>query len=134
MLTLAFLSGNASSDEPLRFNRDIRPILSDKCFLCHGFDASHREAGLRLDQRASATQKLESGTTAIVPNQAEMSMMIKRIISNDPDEVMPPPSSKLGKLTSKEVETLKHWINEGAPYEGSLGVRANRYQITEAIE
>lgn len=98
--------------EKLRFNRDIRPILSDKCFHCHGFDPKNRKAGLRLDTFEGA---IADG--GIVAGQAERSAIIERVLSHDPDEVMPPPESKLGRLSETEIATLQRWINEGAEYE-----------------
>lgn len=96
----------------LRFNDDIRPILSDKCFFCHGPDAAKREADLRLDLRDEAT-----ASGAIVPNHADRSEIIQRILSTDPDSQMPPPNSKLGRLSESDVSKLKQWIEEGAEYE-----------------
>mgnify|MGYP002378807549 FL=1 len=98
--------------DKLRFNRDIRPILSDKCFHCHGFDPKTRKAGLRLDTFEGAT---EDG--GIVAGRAERSGIIERVLSHDPDEAMPPPESKIGRLSDTEIATLKRWINEGAEYE-----------------
>src|SRR5687768_734178 len=80
-----------SAAEPLRYNRDIRPILSDNCFACHGPDKAKRDSGLRLDIREEAIRPAESGDTAIVPGRPEQSQLITRIITDDPDEVMPPP-------------------------------------------
>jgi hypothetical protein len=96
----------------LQFNRDIRPILSDKCFHCHGPDPKKREADMRLDDRAAAIE-----SKAIVPGKAETSLMIERIVTADPDDHMPPAKSKLGSLTADEIAILKQWINEGAEYE-----------------
>lgn len=109
---------NVLAEEPrLSFNRDIRPILSDTCFQCHGPDDQQRKAGLRLDRRSEAISAAESGATAIVPNDHAASELWKRITSTDTDLVMPPPS--LGKkLTARQLETLKAWIDQGAPYEG----------------
>ncbi|MBL9145439.1 MAG: DUF1553 domain-containing protein [Verrucomicrobiaceae bacterium] len=95
----------------LKFNRDIRPILSDKCFHCHGFDPKKREADLRLDQREAAIE-----AKAIIPGKADESEAIKRILATD-DDHMPPLKAKLGSLTPAEIATLKQWINEGAEYE-----------------
>jgi hypothetical protein len=90
------------------FTRDIRPILTGKCFQCHGPDDKVRKAGLRLDTRDGATKKLESGNAAITPGEI-------RITSNDSAHVMPP--AKVGKkLTSEEILALSRWINAGAPY------------------
>jgi hypothetical protein len=101
----------------LSFNRDIRPILSDNCFACHGPDNANRQAGLRLDTVELATAELDSGSRAIVPEQIDESELIARIVSDDPDSVMPPPEAKIGRLSAEQVEILKRWIAEGANYE-----------------
>src|SRR6266446_5874962 len=72
------------------YNRDILPILSSKCFACHGPDTAARKGGFRLDQHESATKKLKSGDTPIVPGQASASEVVRRINADDPDEQMPP--------------------------------------------
>jgi hypothetical protein len=109
--------GHSTADERLQFNRDIRPLLSNNCYLCHGPDAKHREGGLRLDQLGSATSKLESGHTAIVPGDVNASEMLKRLTSTDPNVMMPPPTS--GKsLTKEQIATLQRWIAAGAEYQG----------------
>ncbi|MDB6139876.1 MAG: Planctomycete cytochrome [Verrucomicrobiaceae bacterium] len=95
----------------LKFNRDIRPLLSDKCFFCHGPDSKKREAKLRLDERESAV-----GKEAIVPGRPDESEMIKRILATD-DDHMPPVKSKLSDFTPAEVAVLRQWISEGAEYE-----------------
>ncbi|HVJ47342.1 MAG TPA: DUF1549 domain-containing protein, partial [Luteolibacter sp.] len=105
-----FLAAPATA-APVSFNREILPILSDKCFHCHGPDASHREAELRLDIRAEAIKD-----DAVVPGKSADSEAILRILSTDPDEVMPPPKSHL-TLTVKEKDLLKRWIDEGAEYQ-----------------
>ncbi|MFN9850669.1 MAG: DUF1553 domain-containing protein [Planctomycetota bacterium] len=92
------------------FNRDIRPILSENCFYCHGQDSKKREAGLRIDTRAEA---VESG--AIVPGDVSASELIQRIVSEDPDTLMPPPRSNR-RLTSEQKQKLQAWIEAGAPY------------------
>jgi hypothetical protein len=92
------------------FSQIIRPILSDKCFSCHGPDSAHREADLRLDIREEA---LKNG--AIVPGKPEASSMVERILSTDPDTMMPPEKSHR-ILTAKEKELLQKWIADGAPY------------------
>jgi hypothetical protein len=105
-------------DRPrLSFNRDIRPILSDNCFACHGPDNANRQAGLRLDVRERAIEELESGTRAIVPADVAASELVARVLSDDPDLVMPPPQAKIGRLSDSQVETLKRWIADGAAYE-----------------
>jgi len=106
-----------AADRTIEFNRDVRPILSNNCFLCHGPDPKHREGGLRLDQRDSAVTKLESGRVGIAPGDVANSHIIQRITSQNPDEQMPPKAS--GKnLTTAEVEILKQWIAQGAEYQG----------------
>ena len=94
----------------ISFNRDIRPILSDRCFFCHGFDENHREADLRLDTRDEA----EYAWDVESPDDSEL---IRRIISNDPEAVMPPPDSHKKRLTDEEVALIRNWIQQGAPYE-----------------
>lgn len=99
----------------VEFNRDIRAILSDKCFVCHGPDSAKRKAGLRLDQRDAAVLKKE-GTAAIVPGKSAESELFRRISTADVDLQMPPPDSTL-KLTAAEIELLKRWIDDGAEYQ-----------------
>ncbi|MCB1061677.1 MAG: PSD1 domain-containing protein [Verrucomicrobiae bacterium] len=117
---LPFFPLDASSAETaeasLSFNADIRPILSDKCFHCHGPDSNKREGGLRLDVREAALSKLESDAIAIVPGKPEASEVIRRITNPDRQEVMPPPKSHK-ELSAAEIETLRTWIAEGATYE-----------------
>ena len=108
-----------SQGEPpqkLSFNQDIRAILSDACFQCHGPDDNKRHGGLRLDKANAAYGAGESGSIAIVPGKLEESEVNLRIISDDPELKMPPPDS--GKTLSKEqVELLRRWMSEGATYE-----------------
>lgn len=99
-----------AADE-IDFDRDIRPILSDKCYFCHGPDPKHREADLRLDQREVA---LEFG--AIVPGMPDESELVRRIFADSEDERMPPPDSRK-KLTDAQKELLRQWIAAGANYE-----------------
>ena len=117
-LSLAAIGhGAAPSPARLSFNRDIRPILSDNCFACHGPDHANRQAGLRLDTFELATAELDSGTRAIVPEKIDESELVARIITDDPDSVMPPPHAKIGRLSAEQVEIVKRWIAEGARYE-----------------
>ena len=101
------------ADEELDFNRDVRPILSDKCFFCHGPDAEHREADLRLDIAEGAFADRD-GHVAIIPHKPDESDFMKRIL--DVDEPMPPKESNK-VLTQKEINILKQWIAKGAKYE-----------------
>jgi hypothetical protein len=109
-LILAAAISHARS-EPPSFNRDIRPILADRCYACHGPDSGTRKAELRLDTFEGATD------WAIVAGDAESSEVIARVSSDDPDYRMPPPESKKPPLTAQEVELLRKWINAGANYE-----------------
>jgi hypothetical protein len=104
-----------AADPQLAFNRDIRPILSENCFSCHGFDEKSRKAKLRLDLPEEATREHKGGTP-IVPGDLAKSEVWQRIISDDPDDVMPPPKSHL-KLSAQDKATLKAWIQQGAKYE-----------------
>ncbi|MCL4217014.1 MAG: DUF1549 domain-containing protein [Candidatus Hydrogenedentes bacterium] len=100
--------------DDVSFDRDIRPILSDNCFLCHGPDPSSREAGLRLDQREHATADL-GGRAAIVPGDPDASALWRRVTETDPGDRMPPVAS--GKvLDAAQIGKLRAWIAEGAPY------------------
>ena len=105
--------------EEISYNFNVRPILSDKCFACHGPDAKKREAGLRLDIAESAFAPLQEtkGAYAIVPGKPEQSEVYKRIISQDPDYQMPTPDSHLALLNESEIAIVKKWIQQGAKYE-----------------
>ena len=107
----------AVSFSPVSFNRDIRPIMSDTCFRCHGPDKGTRLAGLRLDIREEALKKTKSGVIPIVPGKPEESEIIRRIFSKDENEVMPPIYAHK-ELTEAQKETIKRWVAEGAKYEG----------------
>lgn len=104
-----------AAERDLSFNRDIRPILSAKCFACHGFDAKKREADLRLDEADSAFADRD-GDRAIVPGDPAKSEVWRRITSSDPDEVMPPADSH-EPLDEEEKATIRKWIEAGAKYE-----------------
>ena len=108
---LAMVAPVRAADPPPDFNHEIRPILSDRCFACHGFDAKAREAELRLDTPEGAFKD-----KAIVPGKPADSLAWQRIVSTDPDEVMPPADSHL-KLSDEEKALLKRWIESGAAYQ-----------------
>ncbi len=99
------------------FNRDVRPILSDKCLACHGADAKHVEGGLRLDQFESATAKLDSGNQAIVAGQPKASELMRRIRLASEEELRMPPVRSHKNLSASEVNTLERWIEQGAVYQ-----------------
>ncbi len=106
---------DAGSLRKTSFNRDVRPFLSNTCFQCHGPDSKTREAGLRLDEAASAKADL-GGYVAIADGKPESSEAMLRIMSDDPDKKMPPPESGL-KLTDEEKEAFRRWIEQGAVFE-----------------
>lgn len=118
LLALLFVAPFAPTAhaEQLSFNRDIRPILSANCFACHGPDAKTREADLRLDVHEEAVA-VRDGVAAIRPGAPDDSEMIRRILTKDPDDVMPPPKAHLPALSPEKIDTLKRWISAGAPYD-----------------
>ena len=110
----------ARAGEDVRFNRDIRPLLADTCFRCHG--PAVKKAGLRLDQRDVALKPTESGAVPIVPGNAEESEIIRRIFSADESEVMPPPAARK-VLSAGQKALVKRWVEEGGSVRGALVVR-----------
>ncbi|MFT7620545.1 MAG: hypothetical protein ACI97A_004202, partial [Planctomycetota bacterium] len=114
LLFLLVVPTAAGQSKSIDFNRDIRPLLSKNCFSCHGPDAGHRKADLRLDLHDNVISKRD-GYQVVVPGDPEESELFLRVISEDSSELMPP--KKSGKALSKEqIELLKRWISEGAPY------------------
>ncbi|HSU55514.1 MAG TPA: PSD1 and planctomycete cytochrome C domain-containing protein [Candidatus Dormibacteraeota bacterium] len=116
-VAVAFLSASQSifaagkSSSSISYNRDVRPILSDNCFYCHGPDPNKRKAKMRLDIREEALKK-----EAFVPGKPEASELVRRIFATDPEDMMPPPKSNK-KLSAAQKETLRKWIAAGAKYE-----------------
>ncbi|MBX3440580.1 MAG: DUF1549 domain-containing protein, partial [Planctomycetaceae bacterium] len=102
---------HASETTTVDFRRDVRPLLSDKCFRCHGPD-EERASDIRLDQEASAKEVRHAGA-AVVPFDPQHSLLMQRILTDDPAARMPPPESGL-TLTAKETDLLNRWIAEGA--------------------
>jgi hypothetical protein len=119
MVLAAFWAGAAAvcaSPEPVRFNRDVRPIFSDNCFSCHGPDKAKRKAKLRLDTKDGLFSAIEN-RYPVVPGHPEQSELFRRITTHDPDDLMP--KSKTGQtLTAKQIDVIKRWIREGAKWEG----------------
>lgn len=113
VLILILILGTRTSQaqDKIHFNRDIRPILSENCFRCHGPSSAGRQGDLRLDERDAAVDK-----KAIVPGKSHESLLIERILSESEEERMPPPETKK-TLTSEQKELLKKWIEQGAEYE-----------------
>ncbi len=101
--------------ESVDYQRDVQPILAERCLHCHGQDAATRQGGLRLDERAAAFVGGDSGTPAIVPGEPDESELIRRVTSDDEGEVMPPADEKK-QLDGAQVEVLRQWITEGAHY------------------
>lgn len=116
-LTLGSAAGapKATPTDAIDFSAKIRPILSENCFACHGPDEKKRKAGLRLDIKSEAFKQLKSDNYAIVPGDLEKSELIRRLVTADEDDKMPPVKS--GKhLTSAQIELLRQWVAQGAPY------------------
>ena len=138
-LSLFFFNTNTYSAKEIPdivdFNFHVRPILSDRCFKCHGPDANKREANLRLDteEGAFAALKDEPSKHVIVPGDPMQSVMYARLISKDTGEVMPPPSSNL-ELTKTEIEIIKKWISQGAIYKKHWSFIAPKKAKTPKID
>ncbi len=116
MLTgLLALSATAhAAESAIDYNRDVRPILTKNCFACHGQDDTHRAAKLRLDRRDTALLPRKRGA-AIVPGKPEISLLLKRVRSDDENERMPPMQAG-NALSAAQIATLQRWIAQGAPY------------------
>ncbi len=114
--TITAVLPSPSIAEDVDFNRDVRPILSDACFACHGPDSGKRQADLRLDQQDGLFRS-EDGVTVVDPKSPDHSEILKRILSDDPDLMMPP-SDGGRKLTTGEKETIQQWIQQGANWKG----------------
>lgn len=110
------VSLQSTSAGEISFNRDIRPILSDRCFACHGPDANDRQASLRLDL-AEGDESAFGDTAAIVPGSVDQSALWHRITTDNPDEAMPPADSHKKPLTETEQQLIRQWIEEGAAYD-----------------
>ena len=114
VLSIGLVRG-LTAEDAVEYNRDIRPILSENCFYCHGFDEKNRKAKLRLDTFPDATADL-GGYRAIVPGDAKASELIRRINSEDHDDLMPPPEQEQ-HLSQGEIALITSWINQGAAYQ-----------------
>ena len=102
------------------FNREVLPILSENCFQCHGPDEKAREAKLRLDTKDGL---LRTQKPIVLPGKAAQSELFKRLVTKERDDLMPPPKSKK-TLTSAQIETVRRWIDSGAPLRNPLGIYA----------
>src|SRR5205809_1974918 len=129
VLTIAWA---LAEDAKVGFNRDIRPIMSDTCFRCHGPDKRSRMAGMRLDIRDEAIKATKSGSIPIVPGKPEQSAIIDRIFASDPARAMPPEYVHK-ELTAEQKETIRRWVAQGAEYEGHWAyVPVRRPPVPEA--
>jgi mono/diheme cytochrome c family protein len=108
--------GLRAATEPPDFAREVRPILASYCFKCHGPDANARKGGLRLDVPEGAAAPAKSGAVAVVPGRPDESELIKRLVTEDPDEIMPPPSVK-HPMAPEQIDILRRWIEHGGGYE-----------------
>ena len=106
---------NSALSQPVDFESQIKPLLSDRCFTCHGPDENSRKADLHLYSREGAMSKLDENLAIIMPGKPEASLLYKRLITDDPDELMPPPESNLA-LSTKEKELIRRWIIQGADW------------------
>ena len=111
---LSAQEGKPAATSKIEFDRDIRPILSDNCYKCHGPDEKARKAKLRLDTKEGAF-RVKDGKTVIVAGKSAESEIVRRITSHDPDELMPPPDSNR-KLTLKQIDLLRRWVDQGAKW------------------
>ena len=139
-MAVAFLSGLVATmiapafaaSSPVEFNRDIRPIMSDTCFRCHGPDKSSRMANMRLDLRDEATKPLRNGKIPIVPGHPEQSEIIQRVFANDGRRM--PPDFAHKPLTEAQKDTIRRWVAEGAKYEAHWAYQPIRRPETPQIE
>ena len=113
LVALACSAASLEAADAVVFDRDVRPLLAEKCFACHGPDVKDAKGDLRLDSRAAAVG--EAGSGAIVPGEPDQSEFVRRILSTDDDERMPPPESHK-TLAPAEIDTLRRWVEEGAEY------------------
>ena len=133
LLVVLAIAGCAFAERPVSFNRDIRPIMADTCFRCHGPDASSRMANLRLDLREEATKPNRAGRTPIVPGKPDESQIVARVFHANPARLMPPPAAHK-ELTAKQKDTIRRWVAEGALYEGHWAYEPIRPAETKSID
>jgi len=120
--------------EEVDFNYHVKPILSDRCYACHGPDEAAIEAGLSLSEEELATAVLESGKRAIVPGKTQRSELVHRVLADDPEIQMPPPESNL-TLTAQEKATLVKWIEQGAEYKPHWAfITPEKTEVPEATQ
>ncbi len=132
MFVILFCASSASA-APIRFSSDVLPILASKCFTCHGPDAEHRKAGLRLDQKEGLFAPLKSGNIAVVPGDTSKSALFHRISTANAEEVMPPTDAPK-PLSDEEKQTLIRWIEEGASWTGHWAFEPLREGAPPSVE
>src|SRR3954453_1682922 len=115
-LTAGLPAQDRASLQAIEFNKDIRPILSENCFTCHGPDEGHRTPPFRFDVEESAKQELPGGRFAIAPGDPEKSLLIQRVTAQDERRRMPPLSTGR-KLSERDIATLTAWVKQGAKWE-----------------
>ena len=111
----AIFAGAVRAEDTVQFNRDIRPILTENCYYCHGPDPGTRKEGLRFDRPEGFFEKRDAGVP-VVPGNAKESTLVERVLAEDADDIMPPPKSKK-KLTAQQKELVKKWVEQGAKWE-----------------
>ena len=132
LISALVLAGPAMADDRVEFNRDIRPILSDNCFTCHGPDNNLRKAKLRLDEEKDSPGA-HGAASVLVAGKPDESELFKRLITSDPDEVMPP--KKTNKtLTKGQIDLVRRWIAQGAKYEGHWSLLPPRAAALPAVK
>jgi mono/diheme cytochrome c family protein len=131
-ITLHVSPAFAADTGEIQFNRDILPILSKHCMACHGPDPEQRKADLRLDTQEGLLASVDDGSV-ILPGQPEKSLLIERIRSHDPDDVMPPPEAK-NPMTEEQVKLLVDWVRQGAKWEGHWAFTAPRVPTLPALK
>ena len=123
VLSMFLATGVAAQDrvapipQTIQFNRDVRPILSENCFTCHGPDKTHRVTAFHFDVEETAKQEIGGGRFAIVPGDLEKSQLIQRVTHPDESRRMPPASTGKPRLSDHEIALLKEWIRQGAKWE-----------------
>ncbi len=130
---VAWATETGLPQEPIQFDRDVLPILSENCFACHGFDAEARQGGLRLDTEDGSVGESDSGLAAIVRGNADESELMRRIMLTDDGEQMPPPESEK-KLSDAQREILRRWINDGGVYSKHWSFTAPSRPTTPDVE
>jgi hypothetical protein len=133
LLVVLAVAVSAFGQQTVSFNRDIRPIMADTCFRCHGPDSSSRMAGMRLDIREEAIKANRAGRVPIVPGKPEESQIVARVFHQNAARLMPPPSAHK-ELTAKQKETIRQWVAEGAVYEGHWAYEPVRRVPSKSID